>query len=115
MNTTHRLLLSAVLVAACLASARAVAGGGAYRLCDISNGRVFACGAWYQGRAVLFHDGAYRACEISNGQVFTCGAWFQGRAVARHDGALRSCEIANGRIVSCGAWYQGKAVVFAEP
>lgn len=57
---------------------------------------------------------SYHLCEITNGQVFSCGPWFQGKAVARHDGAFRSCEITNGQVFSCGSWYQGKAVVLVD-
>ena len=61
---------------------------------------------------VVLKDGAYRECQITNGQVFSCSGWFQGKTVAMKDGAYHLCDITNGQVFSCdGSWYQGKAVV----
>jgi hypothetical protein len=31
-------------------------------------------------------DGAYRECDVFNGQVTSCGAWYQGKAVVLRPG-----------------------------
>ena len=54
----------------------------ALRLCQIDNGSITSCGAWYQGEAVAFDESAYRMCRIDNGSITSCGAWYQGEAVA---------------------------------
>lgn len=113
-------VIIAALGSATHASARAERGPAretgtkTFRMCEITNGQVFSCGPWFQGKAVAHHDGAFRSCDITNGRVFSCGPWFQGKAVVPHDGALRSCEIVNGGIFSCGPWFQGKAVVLVD-
>jgi len=114
-RTSISILIGAAVIAGlAFTNIPAEAGSRAYKRCDISNGQVFSCGSWYQGKAVTFHDGAYRQCDISNGQVFSCGSWYQGKAVTFHDGAYRQCDISNGQVFSCGSWYQGKAVVFTD-
>ena len=67
-----------------LMSGWAVAFGGTYEKCDISNGQVFSCtSGLYNGVAVVkTPSGTYEQCDISNGQVFSCtSGWYNGTAV----------------------------------
>ena len=85
-RTSISILIGAAVIAGlAFTNIPAEAGSRAYKRCDISNGQVFSCGSWYQGKAVNLNDRSNPKSDISNGQVFSCGSWYQGKAVVFTD------------------------------